>query len=319
MSDVTCKPKKTKAESQSRPRTMADTFIPACLDDARLSAAQFRVFCHVKRRGYCYESVPAMAEVCCLDKKTVTSALKALTEIGFLLKTPRHGDTSVYKVNPAVGVGYQTGEEVGVSNGLGDQGCQTGDKGPPSVKVLPKKVKRLKETGSANPSSTMFDDLRSETVTESEPLPDLEAVTDSERSSVPRPPAAPRRPASVAEVIQFALTRKREGAPYCVTSELDAWLTSADLSVPARDLLDEQEDDVRETLHIAFRFIHYNNLRGWPLTNDWRSAFTGFVEMLLPRLESGQEATPDVPLDWVPHIAGRDGWPEEEESNEIPF
>lgn len=71
-------------------------FIPAKLDDAGLSASQFRVFARIARRGMCSESVPNIASGCRLDQDTVWSALRSLLDLGMISKTSRPGATSVY-------------------------------------------------------------------------------------------------------------------------------------------------------------------------------------------------------------------------------
>jgi len=76
-------------------------FISAQLDEARLSAAQFRVYGHVARRSAsglgCFESVPNMAAVCRLDADTVRRALHALTVGRLLHAVPRPGQTTLYQ------------------------------------------------------------------------------------------------------------------------------------------------------------------------------------------------------------------------------
>lgn len=73
-------------------------FIPAKLDDAGLTAAQFRIVARIARRGDCNESVPKMARGCRLDKGTVWAALSALLDLKFITKTSRPGRSTLYKV-----------------------------------------------------------------------------------------------------------------------------------------------------------------------------------------------------------------------------
>ncbi len=76
-------------------------FISSQLDDYGLSAAQFRVYCHVARRSdpsqSCFESVEHMAAVCRLEAGTVRRALQALTLRRLLHAVPRSGETTLYQ------------------------------------------------------------------------------------------------------------------------------------------------------------------------------------------------------------------------------
>ena len=75
-------------------------FIHAAVDDAMLSTAQFRVLCHVSRRGECYACVRRMAKTCRLHADTVRKALKELVKLGWLSPPKyRTGQTTVYTVN----------------------------------------------------------------------------------------------------------------------------------------------------------------------------------------------------------------------------
>ncbi len=77
-------------------------FIPRKMDDAGLTAAQFRILCRVSRRGECYESIANMARGCRLAIKTVKSVLPHLISRNMLSKQNRTGQTSVYRVQPAM-------------------------------------------------------------------------------------------------------------------------------------------------------------------------------------------------------------------------
>lgn len=74
-------------------------FIPAWLDDAGLSAAEFRVFCRISRRGDCHESVANIAKGCRLHPDTISeSVIPALIDRGLITKENRPGFTSVLRV-----------------------------------------------------------------------------------------------------------------------------------------------------------------------------------------------------------------------------
>ncbi len=74
-------------------------FIHAAVDDAGLTPAQFRVLCHVGRRGECFESVGNMAARCRLHADTVRRSLKELVRLGWLSRQLRPGTTNIYEVN----------------------------------------------------------------------------------------------------------------------------------------------------------------------------------------------------------------------------
>lgn len=80
---------------------MASLFVPASVDDYGLSASQFRVLCHIARRGECYSTVATIANVCLLSPKTVRSALRELRSQGLVVAKPRHGQTTIYRITDA--------------------------------------------------------------------------------------------------------------------------------------------------------------------------------------------------------------------------
>ena len=93
-------PIKASTPTENRRRTLTDTFIPACLDDAGLSAAEFRVFCRVARWAECFQAVDTISKGCHLHPKTVRKALESLVNRGLLLRQQRYGTTSIYRVAP---------------------------------------------------------------------------------------------------------------------------------------------------------------------------------------------------------------------------
>jgi len=73
-------------------------FIPAWIDEMRLTSQEFRVACHVARRGSCYASLPTIAEACRLSANTVRSSLKILVDLDVLSVQKRPGKTAVYSI-----------------------------------------------------------------------------------------------------------------------------------------------------------------------------------------------------------------------------
>lgn len=71
-------------------------FIPSWLDDAGLTPAQFRVYCHIARRGACWESLPSFARCCKMDREGVQKAIRELESKGWISKR-RTGRTMLLK------------------------------------------------------------------------------------------------------------------------------------------------------------------------------------------------------------------------------
>jgi hypothetical protein len=76
-------------------------FIPAVLDDASLTAPQFRLLCRIARRGRCTESVSNMAAACQMNQETAWLALAALLELRMVRRISRPGFTSIHEATPA--------------------------------------------------------------------------------------------------------------------------------------------------------------------------------------------------------------------------
>ena len=77
-------------------------FIPAWLDDANLTAPQFRIVCTILRSDVLWRSVPALAARVKLDRKTVQRALRDLIAWKVIEPTRRPGQTTAYTVNPVL-------------------------------------------------------------------------------------------------------------------------------------------------------------------------------------------------------------------------
>jgi hypothetical protein len=117
-------------------------FIPAWLDDSHLTATQFRVFCHIARRGNCWESLPTMAECCRMRRPTVQTALGELAKMNVITKEKRTGQTSIYRLTPSPKQALTTQTERGTTpqpkRGTRDLAQKRHYKGSPT-KVSPNK------------------------------------------------------------------------------------------------------------------------------------------------------------------------------------
>lgn len=75
-------------------------FIPAWLDDYPFTPAEFRLVCHVLRRGTCWESVGSLARSCHLSQPTVRRCLRRLEALGVLEVRRIMGVRDERAVNP---------------------------------------------------------------------------------------------------------------------------------------------------------------------------------------------------------------------------
>jgi hypothetical protein len=82
-----------------------DPFIPSELDDAGLPANQFRVLCHLWRRGETFSNAATIAKVCRLKRDTVFQVLNDLEKVGFIHRKSRPGQTTVIEPVPFGGTG----------------------------------------------------------------------------------------------------------------------------------------------------------------------------------------------------------------------
>ncbi len=75
-------------------------FIPAWLDDLGLTASQFRILCHLWRRGKTFSNAETIASACHLKRKTVFTILSELEGRGLIRRTPRPGQTTLLEPVP---------------------------------------------------------------------------------------------------------------------------------------------------------------------------------------------------------------------------
>lgn len=79
-------------------------FIHSKLDDAGLTAGEFRVYAHLSRRasggGKAWPSIRSMAEACRMNKDTVSEAIRTLEARRMLHREERGFTSTVYKLTP---------------------------------------------------------------------------------------------------------------------------------------------------------------------------------------------------------------------------
>ena len=75
-------------------------FIHSRLDEAGLTPVQFRVYCHISRRGECFASAETIAQNCRVNRDSVWPAVTALEGRGMIEVVHRVGRTTVYRTTP---------------------------------------------------------------------------------------------------------------------------------------------------------------------------------------------------------------------------
>jgi hypothetical protein len=101
-------------------------------------------------------------------------------------------------------------------------------------------------------------------------------------------------PSSVTDVVVHAFERAGIKLTAEETACMPNWL---DAGLSTQTILDDILNEcMRECVALAFRFIRYNNSKGWRL-HSWRSAFDGFDDEC-----SFNTGASEVPSDWTPRI-----------------
>jgi DNA-binding MarR family transcriptional regulator len=73
-------------------------FIHADLDLYGLNPYQFRIYCHIARRGQCYSSLKTIANICKMSVRKTQYCLKELEELDLISKVIREGKTDIYEL-----------------------------------------------------------------------------------------------------------------------------------------------------------------------------------------------------------------------------
>jgi sugar-specific transcriptional regulator TrmB len=78
-------------------------FINSVVDDAGLTPNEFRLLCHIARRGKCFSKLSVISMVTDMSVRTVQNTLKFLVNEGLVLKEAHPGRPDVYQLpEPAV-------------------------------------------------------------------------------------------------------------------------------------------------------------------------------------------------------------------------
>ena len=133
-----------------------DPFIPSELDEAGLTANQFRVLCHLWRRGDTYSNAATIAKICRLKRNTVFEALADLEKGGFIRRVSRPGQTTLIQPVPIGDTGKKAHPSPsgiqGVSRlGIRDPSPLGIHKGDPIKEIPLKKSQGTKHAVSATP------------------------------------------------------------------------------------------------------------------------------------------------------------------------
>jgi len=123
-----------------------------------------------------------------------------------------------------------------------------------------------------------------------------DSKTSTDRTGVSS--QAQKRPHSVLDVIQFALSRfdyePAEARKWCMEMDRQGlW------QKPATEILESftADDNLHAALKLAFRFVMFNNSKRWQLDKSWRAAFAAFDG------HCANYGTNNLRLEWVPCIA----------------
>ena len=75
-------------------------FIHSALDQAELDVYEFRLLCHIARRGTCFASLSTTANICKMSVRKAQSTIKSLLKKELIVEKRRDGRTNVYRLAP---------------------------------------------------------------------------------------------------------------------------------------------------------------------------------------------------------------------------
>jgi hypothetical protein len=180
-------------------------FVRSELDDARLTAYEFRVYAHIARRSNCFASLESMADICQMSESQIKRVMASLKEKGMIHIISRPGTTNLISITPPRIWSEDTWRQIELSRRAfveGIEGSQEGEGSsvgathpalpelPPSstraTKDIPLRKSPLRE-GEEQPSDSADGEPR-ETVS-----PQGKPPVSHPKSSAPPPPTPRQR------------------------------------------------------------------------------------------------------------------------------
>lgn len=79
--------------------------IPSWLDDLKLDRSEFRILCHLWRRGETFSTAKTIGEVCRINRDTVFRVLDRLETRGLITREHRKGRTTLIRPVPQTNTG----------------------------------------------------------------------------------------------------------------------------------------------------------------------------------------------------------------------
>jgi len=90
-------------------------FVRSELDDARLTAYEFRVYAHIARRSNCYASLESMADICQMSQAQIKRVMTSLKQKGMIDVISRPGSTNLISITPPRAWSEDTWRQIEVS------------------------------------------------------------------------------------------------------------------------------------------------------------------------------------------------------------
>ena len=262
-------------------------YINGRLDDYGLTLIQFRIYCHIARRGECFENADTMAELCRVNRCSIWPALQFLTERNLIKRESRPGRTTILRVTPISSwLPNPGGNNTRVVRRAGRPRSLT------RAEIIPDTRAERNTDRSGGNNTHKVDPIEVDPIKGTE-TGSINPIYSSQRNS------KNRKPVSVEEVVVFALCYFK-----VPSATIDNWLIAGarkDLrsgKITAQKIMEKAGEHGAYYLQKAFRFIYYNNRAGWNLAHSWKSACSGFLE----KCDYGAGSA-DPPKAWIPHIS----------------
>ncbi len=162
-------------------------FVRSELDDARLTAYEFRVYAHIARRSNCYASLESMADICQMSQAQIKRVMTSLKQKGMIDVISRPGSTNLISITPPRAWSEDTWRQIEVSRKALAGGVRK--EAPSSVGATHPALPELppSSVGATKDIPIRESQLREETVAaEAAPLPSETSFPKS-KAPVPHP------------------------------------------------------------------------------------------------------------------------------------